>query len=114
MVFLSSTVLFQTRPFEPQPAWCRDRLVGAEELSGVGERPFRPVLPVDPERAVQAQPGPPSPYSAPAAHGHELAGLRRQLTAARQPDGVVQRRSDLSLAGRAAHDPRWPALVLRA
>src|SRR4051795_1228958 len=39
-------------------AWCRDRLVGAEELSGVGERPFRPVLPVDPERALQAQPAP--------------------------------------------------------
>jgi beta-phosphoglucomutase-like phosphatase (HAD superfamily) len=50
-----------------QPAWCRDRLVGAEELSGVGERPFRPLLPVDPERAFQAQPAPSSPYSAPAA-----------------------------------------------
>jgi hypothetical protein len=48
-------------------AWCRDRLVGAEELSGVGDRPFRPLLPVDPERAFQAQPAPSSPYSAPAA-----------------------------------------------
>src|SRR3954454_11774134 len=63
-------------------AWCRDRLAGAEELSGVGERPFRPVLPLDPDRAVQAQPGPPPSYSAPAAQGHELAGLRRQLTPA--------------------------------
>ncbi|MDQ5851220.1 MAG: hypothetical protein M3380_03960, partial [Chloroflexota bacterium] len=26
-------------------AWCRDQSVGAEELSGVGERPFRPFLP---------------------------------------------------------------------
>src|SRR3954447_20848529 len=24
------------------PAWCRDRLAGAEELSGVGERPLSP------------------------------------------------------------------------
>src|SRR3954468_633748 len=24
------------------PAWCRDRSVGAEELSGVGERPLSP------------------------------------------------------------------------
>src|SRR3954452_17873321 len=31
------------------PAWCRDRLAGAEELSGVGERPF---LALDAHRAV--------------------------------------------------------------
>src|SRR5215218_274963 len=64
-------------------AWCTDRLAGAEELSGVGERPLS--CPLDADRAVQAQPGPPPPYSTPAAHGHELAGLRRQLTAAWQP-----------------------------
>src|SRR5215204_3196822 len=28
-----------------RPAWCRDQEVGSEELSGVGERPFRPFLP---------------------------------------------------------------------
>src|SRR4051812_24615728 len=27
---------------ERTPAWCRDQLVGAEELSGVGERPLSP------------------------------------------------------------------------
>src|SRR3954467_6832076 len=61
----------------PEPAWCRDRLVGAEELGGVGERPFRPVLPVDPDHALQAQPGPPPPYSATAAQGHELIPLAK-------------------------------------
>src|SRR3954453_17795691 len=95
-------------------AWCRDRLVGAEELSSVGERPFRPVLPLDADRAVQAQPGPPPSYSATAAQGHELAGLRRQLTAAWEFDGLVHRRGDPSLAGRAPHHPRWATLVLRA
>src|SRR4051794_14170587 len=70
-------------------AWCTDRLAGAEELSGVGERPLSCLL--DADRAVQAQPGPPPPHPATAAQGHELAGLRRQLTAARQPDGVVHR-----------------------
>ena len=76
---------------ERGPAWCRDQLVGAEELSGVGERPFRPVLPVDPDRALQAQPGPPSPYSATAAQGHKLAGLRCQPAPAWKFDDLVQR-----------------------
>src|SRR3954464_8792692 len=69
---------------------------------------------MDAHRAFQAEPRPPPSYSATAAPGHELAGLRRQLTAARQPDGVVHRRGDPSLAGRAAHHPRWATLVLRA
>src|SRR3954470_23395169 len=63
-----------------EAAWFTDRLVGVEELGGVGERPF---LALDAHRAVQAQPGPPPPHPATAAQGHELAGLRRQLTAAR-------------------------------
>src|SRR5215217_3404889 len=45
-----------------QAAWCTDRLAGAEELSGVGERPFALFLLLDPDRAVQAEPGPPPPY----------------------------------------------------
>src|SRR3954469_1464749 len=69
-----------TRTPMPEPAWCTDRLVGVEELGGVGERPF---LALDAHRAAQAQPGPPPPHPATAAQGHELAGLRRQLTAAR-------------------------------
>src|SRR3954465_8255212 len=77
-------------------AWCTDRLVGVEELGGVGERPF-PAPRAD--RAVQAEPGPPPPHPAPAAPGHELAGLRRQLTPARKFDGLVHRRSDHSLEG---------------
>src|SRR5215213_5402574 len=77
-------------------AWCTDRLVGVEELGGVGERPF-PAPGAD--RAVQAEPGPPPPHPAPAAPGHELAGLRRQLTPARKFDGLVHRRSAHSLEG---------------
>jgi hypothetical protein len=80
-------------------AWCTDRLVGVEELGGVGERPFALFLLLDPDRAVQAEPGPPPPYSATAAQGHELAGLRRQLTPARKFDGLVHRRGDHSLEG---------------
>src|SRR3954449_4980971 len=67
---------------------CTDRLVGVEELGGVGERPF---LALDAHRAVQAEPGLPPPHPSTAAQGHELAGLRRQLTAAGQPDDVVHR-----------------------
>src|SRR5215212_1955687 len=50
--------------------------------------------------ALQAEPGPPPPHPATAAQGHELAGLRRQLTSARQPDGVVYRRSDPGVGSR--------------
>src|SRR3982750_2883967 len=69
-----------------EAAWCTDRLAGAEELGGVGERPF---LALDAHRALQAQPAPSSSYSTTAAHGHELAGLRRQPAPAWQPDGLV-------------------------
>src|SRR5690349_17504872 len=47
-------------------AWCTDRLVGVEELGGVGERPF---LALDAHCAVQAEPGLPPPYPATAAQG---------------------------------------------
>src|SRR3954467_10766621 len=70
------------RGFGHEAAWCTDRLVGVEELGGVGERPF---LAPDAHRAVQAQPGLPPPHPSPAAQGYELAGLRRQLTSAWQP-----------------------------
>src|SRR3954447_18164504 len=90
-------------------AWCTDRLAGAEELGGVGERPF---LALGAHRAVQAQPGPPPPHPSTAAQGHELAGLRRQLTAARQPDGVVHRGGGRRVGGRTPHDPGRAALVL--
>src|SRR5215213_7201447 len=95
-------------------AWCTDRLAGAEELSGVGERPFALFLLLDPDRAVQAEPGPPPPYPAPAAQGHELAGLRRQLTAAWEFDGVVHRGGGRSVGRRAPDDPGRAALVFGA
>src|SRR3954470_13457251 len=90
---------------------CTDRLAGAEELGGVGERPF---LALDAYRAVQAEPGLPPPYPSTAAQGHELAGLRRQLTAAGQPDGVVHRGGGRRVGGRAPHDPGRAALVFGA
>src|SRR5215212_5382286 len=67
---------------------------------------------MDADRAVQAEPGPPPPYPAPAAQGHELAGLRRQLTAAWEFDGVVHRGGGRSVGGRTPHDPGRAALVL--
>src|SRR3954471_5298901 len=70
-----------------------------------------PFLPLDADRAVQAEPGPPPPHTAPAAHGHELAGLRRQLTAAWEFDGVVHRGGGRRVGGRAPDDPGRAALV---
>src|SRR4051794_18542985 len=73
-----------------------------------------PFLPLDADRAVQAEPELPPPYPSPAAQGHELAGRRRQLTSAREPDGLVHRRGDRGVGSRATHDPGWPALVFGA
>ena len=40
--------------FIPTPAWCTDRLAGAEELSGVGERPLScPWMPIVPFKLNQ-------------------------------------------------------------
>src|SRR3954447_26618732 len=42
------------RAEEHWPAWCRDRLAGAEELSGVGERPLScPWMPIVPFKLNQ-------------------------------------------------------------
>src|SRR4051794_40790815 len=69
---------------------------------------------MDAHLALQAEPRPPPSYSATAAQGHELAGLRRGLAPAREPDGVVHGGSNRSLARGAAHHAGWPALVFGA
>lgn len=86
-----------------------DRLVGAERLGRVETRILsRPLFfPF----AVQTEPEPPSTYPATTVQGHELARLRRQLAPARLPDGVIHRRSQREMAGRAGHDARWAVLV---
>src|SRR5215212_5140888 len=67
---VAAVTSFVPRWIEQLPAWCTDRLAGAEELGGVGERPF---LALDADRALQAQPAPSSSYSTTAAQDHELA-----------------------------------------
>src|SRR3954471_10342051 len=49
--------------------------------------------------AVQGQCPSPSSHPQAAAQGHELAGLRRQLTPAGELDGLAHRRSDRGLEG---------------
>src|SRR4051812_32313185 len=58
------------------------------------------VLPgADADCALQVEPEPPSPYSAPAPQGDQLAGLRGRLAAAREPDALVHRGSNRRLGG---------------
>ncbi|CAA9310786.1 MAG: Mobile element protein, partial [uncultured Gemmatimonadaceae bacterium] len=62
--------------------------------------------------AVQGQCRSSSPHPEAAAPGHQLGRVRRQLTSAREPDGLVHGGGDCGLASGAAHDPGRAALVL--
>src|SRR5215212_7778734 len=68
---------------------CMDPAGGAAGRAGVAGRPLtcRP----DAQRALQAEPGPPPPYSPAEAQGNELARVRRWPPPARELDGLVHR-----------------------
>src|SRR5919107_2696102 len=71
-----------------------------------------PHLPPDAPRALQAEPGPPPPYSPAEAQGNELARVRRRPPPARELDGLVHRGSRPGVASRATHHPGRAARLL--
>src|SRR4051812_29359637 len=83
---------------------------GAAGRAGVARRPL--TCPPDAQRALQAEPGPPPPYSPAEAQGSELARVRRQPAPARELDGLVHRGSRPGVASRATDNPGRAARLL--
>src|SRR4051794_22255510 len=96
----------------PLTAWCTDRLAGAEELSGVGERPlFCPWIPIVPFKLNQDR-------------RHHIPRQQRKVTNWPAYDASLRQRGSLTVwftdeavdawAAEPPHDPGRAALVFGA
>ena len=85
---------------------CRDRLGCRREPDGPGWRRSQPGTLCC---AVQTPCRTPSSYSETPVSGHEPAGVRRSIKAARQPDRLVHREGHRGVAGRTANHARRAA-----
>src|SRR3954453_18872960 len=83
---------------------------GAAGRAGVAGRPL--TCPSDAQRALQAEPGPPPPYSPAEAQANELARVRRQPPPARELDGLLHRGSRPGVASRATDNSGRAARLL--
>src|SRR5215213_11159386 len=89
---------------------CMDPAGGAAGRAGVAGRPLTCLS--DAQRALQAEPGPPSPHSPAEAQANELARVRRRPPPARELDGLVHRGSRPGVASRATDHPGRAARLL--